>query len=96
MESILPLPRHASVPGGSRDCRFFALARQPQRVGGAQGQEARQIEILGTAGQELRITIIQQLAEAELTAAEYARQRSGYIRAGGGTPPPGATPLEPE
>lgn len=38
----------------------------------------------------------QQLAEAELTAAEYARQRSGYIRAGGGTPPPGATPLEPE
>lgn len=25
-------------------------------------------------------------------AAEYARQRSDYIRAGHGTPPPGATP----
>lgn len=25
---------------------------------------------------------------------EYARQRSGYVRAGGGTPPPGATPIE--
>ena len=26
-----------------------------------------------------------------MTAAEYARQRGGYIRAGHGTPPPGAT-----
>jgi bacterioferritin-associated ferredoxin len=32
-------------------------------------------------------------AEAELpTAEDYARQRSDYVRAGGGTPPPGATP----
>jgi bacterioferritin-associated ferredoxin len=30
----------------------------------------------------------------EPTAAEYARHRAGYIRAGGGTPPPGATPIE--
>jgi bacterioferritin-associated ferredoxin len=29
-----------------------------------------------------------------LTAAEYARQRAGYIRSGKGTPPPGATPVE--
>jgi len=28
-----------------------------------------------------------------LTAAEYARLRADYIRAGKGTPPPGATPL---
>ena len=28
----------------------------------------------------------------EPTAEEYARQRSRYIRSGGGTPPPGATP----
>lgn len=28
------------------------------------------------------------------TAAEYARERSKYVRAGGGTPPPGATPVE--
>ena len=27
-----------------------------------------------------------------LTPAEYARRRAGYIRAGGGTPPPGAEP----
>ena len=33
---------------------------------------------------------------AEFTAAEYARLRAGYVRAGGGTPPPGATPIEPE
>ena len=30
----------------------------------------------------------------EPTAADYARQRAGYIRAGGGTPPPGATPID--
>jgi NAD(P)H-nitrite reductase large subunit len=30
----------------------------------------------------------------EPTAAEYAQQRAGYIRAGGGTPPPGATPID--
>lgn len=29
----------------------------------------------------------------EPTAAEYARQRARYVRSGGGTPPPGATPL---
>jgi NAD(P)H-nitrite reductase large subunit len=32
---------------------------------------------------------------AELpTAADYAKERSRYVRAGGGTPPPGATPVE--
>jgi bacterioferritin-associated ferredoxin len=28
------------------------------------------------------------------SAAEYAHNRSDYVRAGGGTPPPGATPIE--
>jgi NAD(P)H-nitrite reductase large subunit len=32
----------------------------------------------------------------QLTPAEYARRRAVYIRAGQGTPPPGATPLPPE
>lgn len=32
--------------------------------------------------------------EADLSSEEYARRRASYIRAGGGTPPPGATPLE--
>jgi NAD(P)H-nitrite reductase large subunit len=33
--------------------------------------------------------------DAELpTATEYARLRSRYVRDGGGTPPPGATPIE--
>jgi NAD(P)H-nitrite reductase large subunit len=27
------------------------------------------------------------------TAADYARQRTAYVRSGGGTPPPGATPI---
>ncbi len=29
-------------------------------------------------------------------ARDYARQRGAYVRAGGGTPPPGATPPAPE
>lgn len=33
-------------------------------------------------------------AEAEPSPEEYAKQRAKYIRSGGGTPPPGATPLE--
>jgi NAD(P)H-nitrite reductase large subunit len=32
----------------------------------------------------------------EPSREEYARMRSKYIREGGGTPPPGATPIEPE
>lgn len=32
----------------------------------------------------------------EPSRGEYARLRAGYIRAGGGTPPPGATPIEPD
>jgi len=32
--------------------------------------------------------------EDEPTPAGYARARAGYIRAGGGTPPPGATPID--
>jgi bacterioferritin-associated ferredoxin len=35
-------------------------------------------------------------AEPELSANEYARERASYVRAGGGTPPPGATPIDPE
>src|SRR5262245_51990361 len=36
-------------------------------------------------------------AEAELPSPEeYALRRAAYIRAGGGTPPPGATPLPSE
>jgi bacterioferritin-associated ferredoxin len=33
--------------------------------------------------------------EADLpTAADYARLRAKYVRSGGGTPPPGATPVD--
>jgi bacterioferritin-associated ferredoxin len=32
----------------------------------------------------------------QLTPAEYERRRAAYVRAGKGTPPPGATPLPPE
>ena len=28
------------------------------------------------------------------SAADYARERSSYVRSGGGTPPPGATPID--
>lgn len=30
------------------------------------------------------------------TAEDYAKQRAAYVRAGHGTPPPGATPVEPD
>ncbi len=33
-------------------------------------------------------------AKPDLSQAEYARQRAAYIRQGGGTPPPGATPID--
>ena len=33
-------------------------------------------------------------ADAEPTREEYAQQRAKYVKAGGGTPPPGATPIE--
>ena len=32
--------------------------------------------------------------EDDPTPGRYARARAGYIRKGGGTPPPGATPIE--
>ena len=35
--------------------------------------------------------------EADLPSAEeYSRKRTQYVRAGGGTPPPGATPIDPD
>jgi bacterioferritin-associated ferredoxin len=33
-------------------------------------------------------------AQPDPTTADYATGRAGYIRAGHGTPPPGATPIE--
>lgn len=30
----------------------------------------------------------------DITPAEYARRRAAYVRAGGGTPPAGATPID--
>ena len=36
----------------------------------------------------------QSSAKREPTADEYARLRARYVRAGGGTPPSGATPIE--
>ncbi|MDA7979246.1 MAG: (2Fe-2S)-binding protein [Pirellulales bacterium] len=35
-----------------------------------------------------------QTAVDDPTPEEYARSRASYIRAGGGTPPPGATPID--
>ncbi len=31
----------------------------------------------------------------EMTAQQYRKARSAYVRKGGGTPPPGATPIDP-
>jgi hypothetical protein len=32
--------------------------------------------------------------QGDPTAAEYARARADYVSGGGGTPPPGATPID--
>lgn len=32
----------------------------------------------------------------ELSPVDYARQRAEYVRRGGGTPPPGAAPIDPD
>src|SRR5436309_8816561 len=45
----------------------------------------KQIFQQGAAGGETELE--------QLTPAEYERRRAAYIRAGKGTPPPGATPL---
>ncbi|MBA3480384.1 MAG: (2Fe-2S)-binding protein [Pirellulales bacterium] len=38
---------------------------------------------------------VEPAGEGELpSAADYARGRSDYVHAGGGTPPPGATPID--
>ncbi len=44
----------------------------------------------GTAAAETGVP----LAVEEPTAQEYAQLRARYVRAGGGTPPPGATPID--
>lgn len=46
----------------------------------------KQIHRLGTEGSEVE----------SLSPEEYARRRAEYVRAGKGTPPPGATPLPEE
>jgi NAD(P)H-nitrite reductase large subunit len=43
---------------------------------------------------ELQLGEIPQVPEP--TSDEYRRSRSKYVRAGGGTPPAGATPIDPE
>jgi bacterioferritin-associated ferredoxin len=35
-----------------------------------------------------------QAAEPEIDPEEYAKGRGAYVRSGGGTPPPGGTPVE--
>jgi bacterioferritin-associated ferredoxin len=41
--------------------------------------------------------VSQGTVDAEIPSpSEYARLRSRYVRSGGGTPPPGATPIDPE
>ncbi len=58
-------------------------------------EEARGVasSTASAAGQD---AAAQAVETKEPSREDYARGRSGYIRSGGGTPPPGATPIEPE
>jgi NAD(P)H-nitrite reductase large subunit len=44
--------------------------------------------------QSLDAGTLDAMASDDLSPADYAAQRSRYVRAGGGTPPPGATPID--
>jgi bacterioferritin-associated ferredoxin len=48
----------------------------------------KQLHAQGVAGGETDLE--------RLTPEEYEQRRAAYVRAGGGVPPPGATPLPPE
>ena len=41
--------------------------------------------------QEMRNELAEELGQ--MTPADYSQKRAAYVQAGGGTPPPGATPL---
>jgi bacterioferritin-associated ferredoxin len=72
-------------------CRLFDEANG-QITPAAAGQVTAEADPSAPAGQ----SAVGEPTTAEPTAADYARLRAGYVRAGGGTPPPGATPIEPE
>jgi len=59
----------------------FRLPGDPERMRGAEGQQSRNIEILGPTGQEPRIAVVEQRGKAE-TAGEHGR--AGDLPAGQG------------
>ena len=62
-----------------------------QKLFEAAQQQAATDEPISADAATSEVALIADLPSAE----EYARGRTGYVRAGKGTPPPGATPIEP-
>ena len=85
---ILPAGRTVGV-GDER--RLAAFARQPERMRGAEREQAGQVEVLRAAGQELRVAVVEQLAEAEAAGVDRgAVDRVARDGAGGGDDGAGA------
>lgn len=70
------------------------VASQMSECGGAGTGCGWCIPLLKRMHEHARETGGSPLEEIDIT--EYARQRAAYVRAGKGTPPPGATPLTEE
>src|SRR5205823_5530351 len=66
------------------------FTRQPEGLRGAEGKETGEVEILRAAGEELRVAVVEQLAEAETGGVDHGPvdrvagdgARGGHDRAG--------------
>src|SRR5258708_34189654 len=56
--------------GVGDDGRLAPFAGQPERQGGAQGEEAGEVEVLRAAGEELRVAVVEEFAKAETSGVD--------------------------
>src|SRR5262249_44445189 len=103
-------PNGAAVDLDAKVCYCFHVTRRKLAnfIRRTRPKVASQLSACGGAGTGCGwcIPFLKQLHQAgvegavteleQLSPAEYERRRAEYIRAGKGTPPPGATPLPPE
>jgi hypothetical protein len=74
------------VRRGGREERGIRFAGDPERLGGGEAEEAGDVEILRAAGQEHRVAVIEQLAEAETLGLDggLGDGSAGHGAGGGG------------
>jgi bacterioferritin-associated ferredoxin len=86
-----------------RKIRNFLRVERPRRVaqlsecfgaGTGCGWCRRYLQKMFDAAQAGGTVAVDEPIGEDLEAADYAKGRAAYVKAGGGTPPPGATPVE--